>query len=137
MTATGIPMRHLHLAWPDLWPLLQPAVKRTPEKPDVLARLIAGDAQLWAIYEAGSPVAAVVTQITLQPAKRLRLWLVGGARLKEWAPDFMKKAESYARRMDCIAIWGAGRDGWARIVRTFGGTPVDSVDGLLAWERRL
>ena len=49
MIATGIPLRDLHFAWPDLWPLLEPAVRRTPDKPDVLARLIARDAQLWAV----------------------------------------------------------------------------------------
>ena len=53
MIATGIPLRDLHLAWPDLWPLLEPAVRRTPDKPDVLARLIARDAQLWAVYDDG------------------------------------------------------------------------------------
>ena len=54
MTATGIPLRDLHLVWPELWPLLEPAVRRTPDKPDVLARLIARDAQLWAVYEAAA-----------------------------------------------------------------------------------
>ena len=65
MIATGIPLRDLHLAWPDLWPLLEPAVRRTPDKPDVLARLIARDAQLWAVYDEDEAVAAIVTQITL------------------------------------------------------------------------
>ena len=36
MIATGIPLRHLHLVWPDLWPLLEPAVKRSPDKPRCL-----------------------------------------------------------------------------------------------------
>jgi hypothetical protein len=48
-------LRDLHHVWADLWPLLEPAVKRSPDKPDVLARLIARDAQLWAIYESDSP----------------------------------------------------------------------------------
>lgn len=63
--ATGVPLRDLHLAWPDLWALLEPAVRRTPDKPDVLARLIAHDAQLWAVYEDDKAIAAIVTQITL------------------------------------------------------------------------
>ena len=61
MTVGGISLRDLHLVWPDLWPLLEPAVKRSPDKPDVLARLIARDAQLWAVYEGDRPVAAIVT----------------------------------------------------------------------------
>ena len=145
MITTSIPLRHLHLAWPDLWPLLEPAAKRAPNQPDacpepaewVLARLIAGDAQLWAILEDGKPVAAVVTQITLQPEKRCLLWLIGGSRVDEWAAGFLARIEIWARAWGCVAIWGAGRSGWSRIVRRFGGERIADVDGEPAWERRI
>lgn len=146
MTATGIPLRDLHLVWPDLWPLLEPAVKRTPDKPDVLARLIARDAQLWAVYPSASlragdgraPVAAIVTQITISDdQKRCRLWLIGGSRVREWVGDFLAKVEDWARSLGCIALWGSGREGWARIVNKLGGRSVGTVDGFPAWERRL
>ena len=43
-------------------------------------------------------VAAVTTQITLlAPEKGCRLWLVGGARMDEWAREFMAKVEPWAR----------------------------------------
>lgn len=160
MIATGIPLRHLHLVWSDLWPLLEPAVKRSPDRPDVLARLIACDAQLWAVYDANAPVAAIVTQIqtggpsTVLPSttlgtgprlstaaeageKRCLIWLVGGSRLREWAADFIAKLEDWARSLGCVALRGVGRPGWARIVKKFGGVSVDAVDGLPAWERRI
>ena len=145
MTATGIPLRCLHLVWPDLWPLLEPAVRRTPDKPDVLARLIACDAQLWAVYPSASlragdgraPVAAIVTQITLSPEKRCRLWLVGGSRVREWIGDFLAKVEDWARSLGCVALWASGREGWARLVNEFGGRGIGTVDGFPAWERRL
>ena len=145
MTATGIPLRHLHLVWPDLWPLLEPAVKRSPDKPDVLARLLFNDAQLWAVYDANVPVAAIVTQIQVgAPSaahrageKRCLIWLVGGSHLREWAADFIAKLEDWARSLGCVALRGVGRPGWARIVRRFGGVSVDAVDGLPAWERRI
>ena len=152
MTATGIPLRHLHLVWPDLWPLLEPAVKRSPDfsagdraGPDVLARLLCHDAQLWAVYDGDRPVAAIVTQIqigspsTVQRAgdKRCLIWLVGGSRLHEWAADFIAKLEDWARSLGCVALRGVGRSGWTRIVKKFGGVSVDAVDGLPAWERRI
>ena len=146
MTATGIPLRDLHLVWPDLWPLLEPAVKRTPDKPDVLARLIARDAQLWAVYPSASlragdgcaPVAAIVTQITISDdQKRCRLWLIGGCRVREWVGDFLAKVEAWARSLGCVALWGSGREGWARIVNKLGGRSIGTVDGFPAWERRL
>jgi hypothetical protein len=154
MRATGIPLRHLHLAWPDLWPLLEPAVARTPDYlqaqpgggPDVLARLIARDAQLWAIYDDGRPIAAVVTQITLDAAgKRCRLWLIGacpeaarrGSRLRAWADELIDKIEPWARALGCVALWGSGREGWARIVNRMGGKEIGTIAGFPAWERRL
>lgn len=137
MTATGIPLRHLHLVWSDLWLLLEPAVKRSPDKPDVLARLIACDAQLWAVYDGPAPVAAIVTQIQIGGEKRCLIWLVGGSRLREWAADFIAKLEDWARSLGCVTLRGVGRPGWARIVKKFGGVSVDAVDGLPAWERRI
>ena len=137
MTATGIPLRHLHLVWSELWPLLEPAVKRSPDKPDVLARLIASDAQLWAVYDGPVPVAAIVTQIQIGGEKRCLIWLVGGSRLREWAADFIAKLEDWARSLGCVTLRGVGRPGWARIVKKFGGVSVDAVDGLPAWERRI
>jgi hypothetical protein len=152
MIATGIPLRHLHLVWSDLWPLLEPAVKRSPDYsagdragPDacpepaewVLARLLFNDAQLWAIYDADVPVAAIVTQIQVGHEKRCLIWLVGGSRLRDWAADFIFKLEDWARSLGCVALRGVGRPGWARIVKKFGGVSVDAVDGLPAWERRI
>jgi hypothetical protein len=153
MASTGIPLRDLHLAWPDLWPLLEPAVRRTPDKPDVLARLIARDAQLWAVYDGDEAIAAIVTQITLlrpcgasegealrssEGAKKgCRLWLVGGSRLREWAPEFLCKLELWARSLGCVALWGSGREGWDRIVKRMGGTSIGTIAGFPAWERRL
>jgi hypothetical protein len=138
MTVTSIPLRALHHVWADLWPLLEPAVKRSPDKPDVLARLIARDAQLWAIYEGDKPVAAIVTTIQLGEEKRCLLWLIGGSRVREWADDFLAICEAWARDvMGCVALWGAGRAGWVRIVQKFGGEDIGIVDGQPAWQRRI
>jgi hypothetical protein len=138
MTATGIPLRHLHLVWPDLWPLLEPATLLAPEKPDVLGRLLSQHAQLWAIVEDGSPVAAIVTEITLLPEKRCRIWLVGGTRMRDWAGDFLMTIERWARAHGCSALWGTqSRAGWLRIVRKFGGKEAGIVNGQPTWERRI
>jgi hypothetical protein len=136
MTCGGILLSDLHLVWHELWPLLEPAVKRSPDKPDVLARLIARDAQLWAVYEGATPVAAIVTTIQVATEKRCLIWLVGGSRLGEWAADFLAKVEAWARSLGCVALWGAGRRGWTRMAEKFGGRSIGIIDGQLAWERR-
>lgn len=130
----------LVLAWSALWPLLEPAARRTRDLPEARVRQLVdgGEAQLWAIIENGRPIAAVTTQITLEPEKRCRLWLVGGSRLDEWAPTFLAALEPWARALGCVALWGAkSRAGWARIVRLFGGEEIKTADGNAAWARRI
>jgi hypothetical protein len=137
-TTTGISLSHLHLVWPDLWPMLEPATLLAPEKLDVLGRLLSQNAQLWAIYKDGKPLAAIVTEITLMPEKRCRIWLVGGTRMREWAGDFLATIEHWARAYGCAALWGTqSRAGWLRIVRKFGGEEAGIINGQLTWERRI
>jgi hypothetical protein len=112
----------------------------------VLARLIARDAQLWAVYDDGKAIAAIVTQVTCDLGeKRCRLWLIGacpeaarsGCRVSAWAADFLCKLELWARALGCVALWGSGREGWDRIVKRMGGTRIGTIAGFPAWERRL
>lgn len=136
-----IHLRSLSVAWPVLWPFLEKAARRArpqaiPEQ-EVRHTVESGHAQLWAIVEDGKPIAAVTTQITLDPEKRCRIWLVGGSRMDEWAADFMAKLEPWARSLGCTHIWGTqSRAGWRRIVRLMGGEPIDAVEGP-AWGRRI
>ena len=159
--AVRIAPDHLALAWPDLWPMLSPAASRTTvrgrangEHPkedgnesaeSVFATIAAGDAQLWAVVDDARPIAAAVTQITLGPPKRCRLWLVGARRhasrpagtLCDWAVGLVAALEVFGRSFGCVALWGSGRIGWHRIARKFGGTSIGIVAGLPSWERRI
>lgn len=132
-----IPSRDLGDCWADLWPLLEPAVKRSPDEKarDVLGEIRAGRAHLWGIYDGEQPVGAVVT--VLQPDHRVLLWLVGGKRLREWAGLFMRTLTDTARFWGCMAIWGTGRRGWQRIVPLFGGHHIEDFNGGPAWEKRI
>jgi hypothetical protein len=128
-------MANLHREWPALGPLLAPALAISRDKPNVLAEVMAHRADLWGIYEDGNAVAAVLT--TKQEDGRCLLWLVGGTRMREWAPQFMAFLIEKAREAGCSAIWGAGRAGWARIVSQFGGERIEDHNGRPAWELRL
>jgi hypothetical protein len=137
MTIGGISLRDLHVVWPDLWPLLEPAVKRSPQKPDVLAELLARRADLWAVYEHGRPLAAIVTQLQDGAEKSCCLWLIGGSRVKEWAPDFITALGAWARSTGCLSLWGNGRRGWTRMVKQFGAENIGTIDGAPAWRLAL
>lgn len=138
MNIWHIHLRALPFAWPVLWDFLEPAASRVNLSEKEVRRVIeSGHAELLAIVENKVPIAAVVTQVTLEPEKRVLCWLIGGQRTREWAADFLAKIEAKAREWGCVALWGAGRPGWARIVEPAGFVRVADVDGLHTWQRRL
>ena len=121
MIATAIRPEHLVAAWHDVGPMLARAVRHTPDKPDVFARLLGGTAQLWAVIEAGRPVAAIVTELTITGADRwCRVWLVAGERVAAWVRGFLDQVEPWARAEGCIGLWASGREGWARLAQRLG-----------------
>lgn len=125
----------LHRAWPELGPLLAPAIARSADKPNVLSEVMAHRADLWGIYDDGKAIGAVLT--AKQEDGRCLLWLVGGTRMNEWALPFMAMLEREARAAGCWAIWGCGRRGWDRIVAAFGGERIEDHNGRPAWQRRI
>jgi hypothetical protein len=144
--AVAVPLTALPAAWPPLWRLLEPAVRRSPDKPAacvdterwLLERLLAHDAQLWAVYADGTPLAAIVTEV--QDSARQRrclLWLIGGRQARDWADSFLALVDSWARSLGCSALWGSGRRGWARLVERRGFRRITDLNGQPAWERRI
>jgi hypothetical protein len=140
MMTTIIPDNTLEALWPVLWPMLEKAARRTPgiSEMDVRQTIEIGHAQLWAIVENGQPVAAVATQVTLEPETRCRVWLVGGSRMTEWLPDFLAKLSPWARAHGCTMIWGTqSRAAWVRIARTLGCETIESFNGIPSWGWRI
>ena len=131
----GIPLRDVHFAWPELGPLLERAIRSSPDKPDVLAELLGCRADLWGIYDGGEAVAAVVT--AKQGDGRCLAWLVGGSRMREWARPFLATLAEAARANGCWAIWGTGRRGWARVMPKLGFQRIADHNGRPAWEWRI
>lgn len=140
LVATGVPNDTLYALWPQLWPLLRPAYERSKEKTDILAGALSKDLQVWAIFDKKVPVAGICTKLLRDRTSgdlQLRVWLVGGSRLKDWLPDFLAKASPWARSEGCTAITGSGRRGWARVAARLGCVRVEDEDGEPAWSLAL
>ena len=102
--ATGVRSEHVGAVWADLWPLIWPAYEKSREKADLLGGIRSKDLQLWAVYEKNVPVAGIVSRLLRHEGTsslNCRLWLVGGSRLSEWAPDFMQKLIPWAKSEGC------------------------------------
>lgn len=135
--ATGIPSRHMMQVWPQLWPLIKPAWELDPEHPDLLAGIRKRDFQLWAVYKDGKVIAGIATKLLREATSGnllAHLWLVGGSRVPEWLPDFMAKFSAWARAEGCVRITAAGRKGWDRLVRSYGGRRLEDFRGTARWE---
>lgn len=140
LRASGVPRDYLWDAWPQVWPLLKPAYDKSREKTDLLGGLLSKDLQLWLISDNLIPVAGIVTRLLRESTSgnlHCRLWLVGGYRLSEWAPDFIAKLIPWAKAEGCTEINGSGRKGWRRIVARFGGVEDGEEDGQPVWRLAL
>lgn len=136
LVASGVPDDMLYALWPQLWPLLKPAYERSKEKTDLLAGILSKELQLWAIFDKQNPVAGICTKLLRDRTSgdlQLRVWLVGGSRLKDWLPDFLSKAMPWARAEGCSAITGSGRRGWKRVAARLGCVRVEDEDGEPCW----
>lgn len=130
--------RYLSQLWSSLWPLLEPAVRRSKDALDVLGELRAERAQLWAVFDGKQPVGAVVTRVQdVDGEKRVLFWLVGGTRAREWGADIVAIVERWARDLGCEALWGVGRRGWVKHMQALGFERVEDHDGQPAWRRAL
>lgn len=132
--ATGVPTHRMPQAWPALWPIIRPIYEKQAEKRDLLAGFYARELQLWCVWDR-VPVAVIVTKLLVRTsgAKDCRIWLISGARVTDWLPDFIAKVSAWARAEGCTRLTASGRKGWHRLIAPFGAYRIDDEDGWPAW----
>ena len=52
---------------------------------------------------------------------------IGGKDMMEWGPELLPVLEEIAKEQDCVAIYGAGRSGWERVMKNDGYEAVHTV----------
>lgn len=111
--------KQVHIIWPSVAHLIRCAMRRggMGSFADVERDVLAGHAYLWIVSEAGSVLAAAVTQLSADAKGRLcTIVALGGHQLKRFR-HLIVKLEDYARDEGCRAIEVCGRPGWARILK--------------------
>lgn len=105
-------------AWPEVEPILRPAVERagTHTIEDVRKSLLNGSIHLWIQWKAKVEAAAVTEFVPYSTGLRLRVWLGGAAdgveaQWERMADEIMK----FAKQNKCIEVETISREGWHRL----------------------
>ena len=111
-----IPSAEVIAEWPNVVEHLRKVPRPGYELEDILARLVARDAQLWI---AGDPVmAAVVTELNQLPRQLVcTVWLCGGENVLKWWEPMKSTIIKWAKDNGCSAVEIIGRPGWERLLK--------------------
>lgn len=109
---------------PELWDtaatLLTPAVIRSEGRATLKSLFESArnsKAQIWLMFDKDQKkvIASGATEVNKYAAKKvLHVMLVGGARMKEWLPEYIEKLKRFAKDNGCDSIEMVGRPGWLR-----------------------
>jgi hypothetical protein len=115
----------LDLIWSQAEPLLAPAVARelgSFTTRDVYRWVQSGAHQLWVVSEGGRVLAALLSQVQPQPARKrvLVVHSAGGTRARRWIPAVVNVLEGYAHLHGCTEMRVVGRRGWQRYLEPYG-----------------
>jgi len=117
---TGIQTDGIEQLWPIVSVMLKPALAEGETLEKLKAQLYMEEAQLWAIYEHGEVIAAVVTECVGEEASKVcNIWAAGGKGINRWA-DYADMIEDWARENGCTAvIVEKTRKGMQRILKGY------------------
>lgn len=116
MISTSIPVENVEQAWPAL----EPHIERVCRLADwsaatVKKRLLAAEAQAWAVLEEGRVQAAVITEILDRDRDRCcNIWLCAGSYSDQARDSLLREVEDWARRIGCERVTLIGRRGWEK-----------------------
>lgn len=127
----GIVSHDIDMAWPDVEPLLQRAIKYSDDKFDtqsIYEALIARDMQLWVATTATHEIKAfAITEIVDYPTKTVMLIMfAAGFQMEKWL-HYIHVLKRYAYHHKCDSIEIYGRKGWAKKLAKYGYEQIHAV----------
>lgn len=74
--------------------------------------------QLWIATRGDEVLAAVVSEVTNYPRKRIvGVPFIGGKDMGDWFPQMLETIEAWSKEMGCVGMQGGARRGWARLAK--------------------
>lgn len=88
------------------------------EPSDICDACERGDMQLWLATRDDEVLAAVVSEITNYPRKRVvGVPFIGGKEMGAWFPLMLETIEAWSKEMGCVGMQGGARRGWAKLAK--------------------
>jgi len=134
---TAIPSDRIKRLWPEVSPMLYPAVERSHGRwtmEFLLDALRSGQQQLWIVFEADQPIKGVATtEILVYPnRKMLGIQYLGGKDLDTWGFSFLEIIEDFAKAAGCSGIEGTARKGFWKWMKEY-----DYKDAYTVYEKEI
>jgi hypothetical protein len=125
-----VPAGMAYAAWPEVAPLLAPAIEMTEGRHTVattLARVSSGHMTCLVALSSARPIMGCVIQVALYPAEKwLQIPFCGGSRMGEWLPQLVDTIDAFAYNEQCVGVEISGRGGWVRVLAPYGYVPSES-----------
>jgi hypothetical protein len=125
-----VPAGMAYAAWPEVAPLLAPAIEMSEGRHTVattLSRVSTGHMTCLVALSAARPIMGCIIQVALYPAEKwLQIPFCGGSRMGEWLPQLMDTIDAFAYNEQCVGVEISGRRGWVRVLAPYGYVPSES-----------
>jgi hypothetical protein len=120
-TVEILPVSPQHVA--KVWPLVDKYVEDSLKfaqgcflPVDIRDFCTQGKMQLWIATRGDSVLAAVVSEITDYPRKRIcAVPFIGGKDLRSWFRKMLITIETWSKEMGCVGMQGGARRGWGKL----------------------
>ncbi len=118
-----LPVAPQHVA--KVWPLVDKYVEDSLAfaqgcflSIDIRDFCTSGKMQLWIATRGDSVLAAVVSEVTDYPRKRIcAVPFIGGKDLRAWFRKMLMTIEAWSKEMGCVGMQGGARRGWGKLAK--------------------
>lgn len=122
-----LPSNWAYQAWPDVAPLIAPAVEMSEGRHTLattLNRVMEERMTCLVALSQARPIMGCIIQVALYPAEKwLQIPFCGGSRMREWLPQLMDTIDAFAYNEQCVGVEISGRGGWRRVLAPYGYVP--------------
>lgn len=111
------PLEELVKRWNEIGGMLEKATSRTCcyEPVDLLMMAGTGQVGIWLCMQGEEILAALVSQVTVYPRRKiLEMLFAGGGNMRAWRDAAVQALDKHAKQLGCTHVACAGRPGWAR-----------------------